>query len=226
MTPKKTLTSSSSSLSKPKIAVFDFSQKKVAKVEVNHQLWNVEVNQQVVHDVLVAQQACERQGTKKTKTRGEVSGGGKKPWKQKGTGRARHGSIRSPIWKGGGVVFGPTFQENYAKKINRKTYRKAICMILSDALANKQLFFWKDEDFLQPSTKKILEILTIFKFKKEKILFVVPDNFPNLLLSTNNLSWVTAINLVNINPYYLLNADKILIHSQLLPDLEKRLIYF
>ena len=137
----------------PKVAVYNQKGEKVEEINLNEEIWGVEVNKETLYDAIVMQRASLRQGTHKTKTRGEVSGGGKKPWRQKGTGRARHGSIRSPIWRGGGVVFGPQ-PRDYGYNINRKQRRIALISALSAIVNNKGLVVVDDLNLSTPKNKK------------------------------------------------------------------------
>ncbi len=204
--------------------VFNFENKQIGQIVLTNPVWKTELNEQIVHNVIISQQASWRLSTKKTKGRGEVSGGGKKPWRQKGTGRARHGSIRSPIWRGGGVTFGPTGQENYNKKVNRKIFRKALQMIFTNSLTNDKLIFWNDSDFKNPSTRELNNILKTMLLENKKVLFIMDKSKNNLFLSLRNLKKIKAITEIQLNPYDLVNADKILILEELIPTIEKKLI--
>ena len=136
-----------------KTKVYNLEGKETKEMELSDAVFNVKVKPSVVHEVFVAQRNNTREPWADTKNRGEVSGGGKKPWPQKGTGRARHGSIRSPLWKGGGVTFGPLSTRNYKTKINKKTRRVALRMCLTDKLANGALWVVEDFIFANPKTK-------------------------------------------------------------------------
>lgn len=203
--------------------IYNWKLEEVSSCNLNKAVWNLTTDPALVQQVVVAQQASWRVQSKKVKDRSEVSGGGKKPWKQKGTGRARHGSRRSPIWRGGGVTFGPTGEENYSQKVNKKVFSKAIKMLLSSFRQNRALFVWKDVDFDQPKTKKVVEFLKSLELEKEKILFVVDNSFMHLQLSLNNLQNVKMISAQTLNPYDLVNSDKLLIHDETLVAIEQRL---
>jgi len=143
--------------------VFDQTGKEIKKIGLNPSMFGVEVKESVVHQVMVAQMANFRVAIAHTKTRGEVRGGGKKPWKQKGTGRARHGSIRSPLWVGGGVTFGPRKERNFAQKVNKKMKRKALFMCLTDKV-NDNLFFVLDKlNIQQGKTREMVDIFRVLK---------------------------------------------------------------
>jgi len=152
-----------------KATVYNQSGQKVKEVELDPKVFNIEINPELVSQAVITLQANSRPNVANSKDRSEVSGGGKKPWRQKGTGRARHGSIRSPLWKGGGVTFGPTKVRNFSKKLNKKANRKAILMSLTDkALAEKIVLVDKFE-FSEAKTKKFFEILTNLKLRDQKV---------------------------------------------------------
>ena len=202
--------------------VYDFATKKLRKIVLDPKIWKKEVKKHLVQQVVVSQQASWRLlNRKRVKDRSDVSGGGKKPWKQKGTGRARHGSIRSPLWRGGGVTFGPTGKENYAKKSNRKVFRQALTMILGSFYQSQNLLLWKDQDFAEIKTKQVFDLLVKFNLLEKKVLFIVEQGFPNLLLSARNLKNVKVIFVQNLNPYDLVNSDKLLLQSSVVPFIEK-----
>ena len=142
-----------------KIAVYNLTGKETGSVELNDEIFNVVIKPEVVHQVYVSQAGNQRESIADTKTRGEVSGGGKKPWAQKGTGRARHGSIRSPIWVGGGVAFGPTSERNWKTKINKDTRRLAVKMCLTDKAQSGVLYVVEDFAFTDAKTKLMAEFL-------------------------------------------------------------------
>lgn len=144
------------------------------ELELADAIFDVAVKPEVVHEVYVAQMNNQREPWAHSKNRGEVRGGGKKPWKQKGTGRARHGSIRSPIWKGGGVAFGPLSIRNYTTKINKKTRRLALKMCLSDKLKNGALWVVEDFKFTEPKTKLFADFLKKLPAKQKSFLVLTP----------------------------------------------------
>lgn len=156
-----------------KIAIYNQQGEKTGEKQLNEVVFGVKVKPEVIHEVVVGQMANLRQPLAHTKTRSEVRGGGRKPWRQKGTGRARHGSIRSPLWIGGGVTFGPRKERNYKVKINKKVRRKAIFMILSDKVADNRLILLDKIELPEAKTKKLWEILKILN---EKIMTKVDDS--------------------------------------------------
>jgi len=172
----------------PKIQVFDQNLKKVKDLEINDSFFNLEVNDLLVSQVSDVLRSNLRKTISSTKTRSEVSGGGRKPWKQKGTGRARHGSNRSPIWVGGGITFGPNSERNFHKKINKKQKQKAFFMLVANKLRNNALIVVSDINFSEPKTKDVLDILSKTDFKNsESVVFATYVKKDNLSKSVNNL---------------------------------------
>lgn len=184
---------------------------KVGTIKLNGEIFGVEVNKDVLHQAVLTYLANRRQDTSKTKTRGEVRGGGKKPWRQKGTGRARAGSSRSPIWVGGGTVFGPTGTQNHTLSMNKKAHALALKSALSLKVSEKA-FIIVDEalelDGKTKSAKALLEVLGA----KGKVLLINDDN-KNLLLATQNLPNVLRVSQDNVSVYDLLNADQIVVEK-------------
>lgn len=188
-----------------KVAVLNQSGEKVKDIKLADSVFAVEPNMQVVYDVVNAQRAGMRQGTHKTKNRVEVSGGGRKPWRQKGTGRARQGSIRSPQWRGGGIVFGPT-PRSYAVKTNRKVVQTALKSLLSDRLANHNLVVVDQfllEDFKTKSLVAVLENLKV----NGKILVITEEEDFNLSLSGRNIPNVYVQTRSHLSVYDMINAN-------------------
>jgi len=142
-----------------KIKVYNQNGEESGKTELPSEIFDVKMNSDLVHQVVIAQMANQRQVIAHTKIRSEVRGGGRKPWRQKGTGRARHGSIRSPIWKGGGVTFGPRKERNFKKKINKKMRRKALFMVLSSKNKNREMVVLDDLKIEKPKTKEMIKII-------------------------------------------------------------------
>jgi len=185
------------------------------QIELPKDLFEVKVNPDLVYQVAVTQMANRRQGNAHTKGRGEVSGGGKKPWRQKGTGRARHASNRSPIWRHGGVVFGPKSEKVYGGKINKKMRRKALAMLLSAKLADNMLIMIDDLSVDQPKTKEMVQIIASIKknienFKKGSVLIALPGYEKNLVLASRNLEDVQTIEAAKLNVLDLLNSKYLL----------------
>lgn len=188
----------------PKIPVYTQEGASAGDVNASERVFGVKPDAALVHEVMVAQRANARRAIANVKTRGEVSGGGKKPWKQKGTGRARQGSIRSPQWKGGGVVFGPTSERNFSVKVNRKAKQKALFMALSDKLAHQQLIALESVH-VTGKTKVMADMMKKLPVGKTTLL-VAPQSTPMLVRMVRNLpnvKMVTAqsVNLIDVLQY-------------------------
>lgn len=188
-----------------KINVIDLNGKKVNDLEINEAIWNIEENNVVLKQALRLQMDSLRQGTADTKGRSEVSGGGRKPYRQKGTGHARQGSIRAPHYVGGGVVFGPT-PRNYSFKMNRKERRLALKSALSYKVADEKLVVVDSLDIATSKTKDALALLDTLKLNG-KVLFVSSHDAEKLYLATRNLGNVAVIMADEINVYDIVNAD-------------------
>lgn len=210
-----------------KIKVYNQAVEPLKDLELPAKVFGVEANNELLHQAVVAQMANARQVLADTKGRAEVSGGGKKPWKQKGTGRARAGSSRSPIWIGGGVTFGPTSDRNFKKKINQKMKQKALFMVLSDKLATEALVVLENLDFTEYKTKKFNEILTkieknVLKNERRNVLVVNESNEEKAKYSGRNLQGVKIINAENINLLDLLNYKNLVITENVVKSLVDR----
>ena len=190
----------------PQVAKYDTTGNQVGDIELDDRVFNQKINEDAVHQVVNAQLASIRQGTASTKTRGEVNGGGRKPWRQKGTGRARHGSIRSPLWVGGGIIFGPK-PRSYQQKINKKVKKLALRSILTDKLNHESILVVDDIQFEQPKTKQVVELLARLKLEGKKVIIVIPEKDANLYLSARNIPGVKTLLVEALNAYDLLNND-------------------
>ena len=206
----------------PKVAVYNQKGEKVEEINLNEEIWGVEVNKETLYDAIVMQRASLRQGTHKTKTRGEVSGGGKKPWRQKGTGRARHGSIRSPIWRGGGVVFGPQ-PRDYGYNINRKQRRIALISALSAIVNNKGLVVVDDLNLSTPKTKEMKKVLNNLNINDKKILMLTNEENENTILAARNIPGVKILETKGINVLDLVNHDFLLVAKDDIKEIEELL---
>jgi len=182
-----------------KITIYDQEGKEAGTTLLPKEIFDVKMNPDLIHQVVVSQMANRRKVIAHTKTRGEVSGGGKKPWKQKGLGRARHGSIRSPIWRHGGVVFGPTKEKVFTKKIPKKMKRKALFMTLSGKVKNNLLILLDKLKLEQPKTKFMSEILKKLPSKGKSSLIALPEMDKNLILAARNLPEVETIQVKDLN---------------------------
>ncbi|MFW6283361.1 MAG: 50S ribosomal protein L4 [Minisyncoccales bacterium] len=157
-----------------------------SKVETKKQVFDTDLNQDLIYQVTMAQRANRREGTAHTKGRSERSGGGAKPWAQKGTGRARHGSIRSPLWRKGGVTFGPNKERNYSKKINKKAKRKALFQVLSEKKRRGDFIVLNNIN-ISPKTKEMVNVLNNLKIKDESFLVATSEKNDNVIRATSNI---------------------------------------
>ena len=188
------------------VAVYNTDGQEVGTMELNDAVFGVEVNEHLVHMAVVAQLANKRQGTQKAKTRAEVSGGGKKPWRQKGTGHARQGSTRAPQWKGGGVVFAPT-PRDYTITLNRKEKRLALKSALTSRVQENKFLVVEDFGMEEIKTKKMAQ--TLKNLKAEKALVVAPENEKNTVLSARNIDNVKVASPKTINVYDILKYNTV-----------------
>jgi large subunit ribosomal protein L4 len=196
----------------PKVTVFNVSGSQVGELELAENIFGIEPNTHVMHSAVVLQQAAERQGTHKTKGRSEVRGGGRKPWKQKGTGRARQGSIRSPQWVGGGTVFGPT-PRTYGFKLPKKVRRLAIKSALSSKVIGNNIIVLDQLTFAAPKTKEFKSILNNLKADR-KALVVTANYEDNVALSARNIPGVKFVAADGINVRDVLVYDKLIITKE------------
>ena len=204
----------------PKLSVYNLSGQVAGEIELNDLVFGAEFNEAVVHQAVVMQQANERQGTSATKTRGMVRGGGRKPWKQKGTGHARCGSIRSSIWVGGGCTFGPS-PRSYAKKMPRKARRLALCCALSSKVAAGELVVVEGLAFDAPKTKNVANMLTAFEAAGKKALIITDGSNENVALSARNMPKVNTITNMGLNCVDILNANKIFLAKDVVEKIEE-----
>ena len=203
----------------PKVDVYDIKGKKVSDVELADSVFGIEPNEAVVHSVLVNYLANQRQGTQSTKTRAEVRGGGKKPWRQKGTGRARQGSIRAPQWIKGGIALGPK-PRSYKYTVNKKERRLAIKSLLSSKVLEKELTVVDKLELAEIKTKTMVKALADLKVEG-KTLIVLPENNKNVLMSARNIEGVKTITLNNINVFDLLKYNKLVLPLETVKKLEE-----
>ena len=200
------------------VAVYNTEGKEVDKLELNDSVFGVEINEHLVHMAVVAQLANKRQGTQSAKTRAEVRGGGRKPWRQKGTGHARQGSTRSPQWAGGGVVFAPK-PRDYSKKLNKKEKANAMKSVLTSKV-NEEKFIVLDEFKLDEiKTKKFVEVMN--NLEVAKALFVTKDNDKNIVLSAKNVPDVKTALTNTINVYDILKYDTVVITKDAVAAIEE-----
>ncbi len=205
----------------PKLSVYNISgQPTGEEIELNEEVFGVEFNEAVVHQAIVMQHANQRQGTAATKTRGFVRGGGRKPWKQKGTGRARAGSTRSPLWVGGGTVFGPQ-PRSYEKKMPRKARRLAIRCALSAKVAAGEMVVVDGLAFEEPKTKKVLAKITPITTAAKKALIITNGENVNVELSSRNMPKVTALSNACLNCFDLLHNNKVFLAKDAIARIEE-----
>ena len=204
----------------PTAAVYDMTNTKVGDIELSEDIFGVEINEGLVHQALVMQLASQRLGTHSTKTRGEVRGGGKKPWRQKGTGRARAGSRRSPLWRGGGTIFGP-HPRKYAFSMPRKQRRLALKCVLTDKLNEGNLIVLDKLNFDEPKTKKFVEFQKTFGVDGCKSLFITAELIENVTRSSNNLQNAKAIAELQLNVFDILHSDKLFLTKAAVAKIEE-----
>ena len=201
------------------VSVYNMEGKEVGTVELNDAVFGVKVNEHLVHMAVLQQLANNRQGTQKAKTRGEVSGGGRKPWRQKGTGHARQGSTRSPQWKGGGVVFAPV-PRDYSFKMNKKEKRAALKSVLSDKVAMSKLIVLDELKFDEIKTKKFKAVLENLKVE-DKALVVLGEKDDVVIKSANNLPFVQTALPGTINVYDILKAGTLILTKDAVTKIEE-----
>ena len=203
------------------ISVLNIKGEKVKDITLNETVFGIEPNDAVLYDAITLSRNNERQASANTKTRSEVSGGGRKPWKQKGTGRARQGSTRAPHWYHGGVVFGPTPDRNYTKKMNKKERKLALKSALSYKLIDSEMIVLDAFNLESNKTKEAIQILTNLKVNNEKTLIVVDKLDENLVLATRNLANVILLESNEINTLDVVSADRMLITENAIKQIEE-----
>ena len=203
----------------PSVKLYDMKAKEVGTLELSDALFNAEYNEAVIHQAVVARLANERQGTKSTLTRSEVRGGGAKPWRQKGTGRARQGSIRSPQWIKGGVVFAPKSRD-FSKKMNAKAKAVALFSALSQKIRDDEVIFVENIQVEQAKTKEMVAFLKAFNLEKT-VLLVMDNNDESVLRASANLAKVSTIPASQINTYDVVKNAKLVISKQAAQQIEE-----
>ncbi|MFH1479187.1 MAG: 50S ribosomal protein L4 [Candidatus Omnitrophota bacterium] len=207
----------------PVVDVYSLAGKKVDKFKLNQEVFNASTNRVLLHQVVNMHLANQRQGNASTKTRADVSGGGKKPWKQKGTGRARAGSNRSPLWRGGGTVFGP-HPRDYSYSLPKKAKKAALISSLSSKTKdNEILLLEKDLEIKAPKTKDITKILMALKVYSKKTLIIYSKNDDNVVLSCRNIKNLNIRNYTDFNVYDILTASKVIFSKDTHDAIVKRL---
>ncbi|SFA92942.1 large subunit ribosomal protein L4 [Acetitomaculum ruminis DSM 5522] len=203
-----------------KVSVYNMEGKEVDTIELNDSIFGVEIKEHLVHMAVVHQLANKRQGTQKAKTRSEVSGGGRKPWRQKGTGHARQGSIRAPQWKGGGVVFAPV-PRDYSFKMNRKEKRIALFSALTSRVEANKFIVVDELNLADVKTKNFAKVLGNLNVEGEKALVLYDGENKNLVLSSRNLPKVKAAKTEAINTYDILKYNTVVITKDAVKKIEE-----
>jgi len=203
----------------PKVALYNIKGEQVGDIELAEAVFGIEPNEAVVHEAVVMQLASLRRGTQSAKTRAEVRGGGRKPWRQKGTGRARAGSSRSPLWRKGGVVFAPK-PRDYAYHIPRKKARLAVKSVLSAKVRDGEIIVLEQLGFDAPKTKQMLDVLATLKVEP-KVLVVTAEPNENVSKSSRNIPGVKPLGVEGINVYDLVNYDRLMITKDAVARLEE-----
>ena len=201
-----------------KVAVYNMEGKEVDSIELNDSIFGVEINEHLVHMAVLQQLANNRQGTQKAKTRSEVRGGGRKPWRQKGTGHARQGSTRSPQWKGGGVVFAPT-PRDYTIRLNKKEKRAALKSALTSRVQDNKFIVVDEFKFDEIKTKKFQNVMD--NLKVSKALVVLGDNDQNTVLSARNIAGVKTAQAGTINVYDILKYNTVVATKAAVASIEE-----
>lgn len=204
----------------PQAVKYNTNGKEITDIELSDDIFNSKINEDVVHQVVTSQLAKFRGGNASTKTRSEVRGGGRKPWRQKGTGRARHGSIRSPLWVGGGITFGPK-PRSYDKKVNKKMKRIALRSVLSEKLQNESLMILDELSLDEIKTKNMINLLNDLGLEDRKVLIVLPEKDENIYLSARNIPHVKTLVLDGLNTYDLLDNEVILMSEEAVRKIEE-----
>ncbi len=192
----------------PIAGVYDIEKNKVSEIELSDAVFDADINEAVLYEVVKMQLASKRRGTAATKERGDISGGGKKPWRQKGTGRARAGTTRSPLWRGGGTVFGP-HPRDYAYKVPKKVRRKALVSALTLKLRGNKVVILRDFPLEEIKTKRFQEVVE--RFGWDKVLFILDKSYPILEKSSRNIKNVKMMRSEGINVYDLLNYEHVVL---------------
>jgi large subunit ribosomal protein L4 len=205
----------------PVVDVYNISRSKVGEASLRDDIFSIPVQGHILHEVVTMQRASRRSGTASTKGRAEVRGGGHKPWRQKGTGRARVGSSRSPLWRGGGIVFGPK-PRSYAYKVPKKVRRLALKMALSSKLANGQLLILDQYPYEAPKTKEFVKVME--NLQVDKALFVIAGDEEVLTLSSRNVPYVQVMRTEGLNVYDILRYDYLVVFQPAISQIEERLV--
>jgi len=204
----------------PQVTVYDTNGKQVGELQLNDKVFGAEVNKSLMHEVVVMHLARQRVGTAATKTRSMVRGGGRKPWRQKGTGRARQGSIRAPQWRKGGIVFGPQ-PRDFSYTMPKKARRAALCSALSAKVQSNNLIVLDDWQIDAPKTKEVVKVLKNLNLDGKKALIVTADNDAVMYKSARNIEKVAAMEARNLNTYEVLNYATLIMTKDAVAKVEE-----
>ena len=204
-----------------KYPVLNQKGEQVKEISLSEKIFGVELNKDLMYQVIVSQQANKRQGNAHTKTRAHVAGGGRKPWKQKGLGRARHGSSRSPLWKGGGTTFGPINEKIFKKSIPKKMKRKAMLMGLSSKIENKDLVLIDNIKISEAKTKLASVIFNNLIPEQKKTLIVLPNLSKDIILATKNIPYLKTIQAKDLNCLAILSCKNLIVLEDSIDVIEK-----
>lgn len=215
--------------SKLTMPIYNIQGEKTGIIELSEKTFGLKINNDLIYQAIAAQMAGRRTPLAHTKERGEVRGGGRKPWRQKGTGRARHGSTRSPIWRGGGITFGPRKEKVFAKKINKKAKRKALLMVLSSKVKDKELVVLDKLELKEPKTKLMAEIISKLFLPRGKagkkipksILIATPKKDKNIIRANHNLPYTKTIAADSLNIIDLLSFKYLFLDKEAIKAIEK-----
>lgn len=204
----------------PSATIYNQEGQATGKMDLNPKFFGVKIKPALVHEAVVAQMANARKNTGHTKTRGEVRGGGRKPWRQKGTGRARQGSIRSPQWVGGGIAHGPRNVRNFSVKVNKKMKRAALYMALSDKVADEKFLVLEPPVFVEPKTKLAASMIKKLPLGK-RTLFVIPSSNPTMLRMVRNIQSVKLVTANSLNLTDVVNSPTVMFQRDAIGAFEK-----
>ncbi|MBU1131646.1 50S ribosomal protein L4 [Patescibacteria group bacterium] len=202
-----------------KAKVYNQSGEVISEIELNPNIFEIPVKESLIQQVVEYLRSQSQQVLAHAKDRGQVRGGGKKPWKQKGTGRARHGSIRSPLWRGGGVTFGPNAERNFSLKLNKKMKKKALFMVLSDRAKADVIMILQKLELPESKTKEMIKLLQVLNLKKGTLLVIDKMN-ENIVRAANNIQGVNVITVNSLNVIDTLKANNLLFTADALKELE------
>ncbi len=205
-----------------KIDLLNLKGEKVKELKLNEEIFSITPNDKVLYDAIILARASLRQGTHSTKNRSEVSGGGRKPWRQKGTGHARQGSIRAVQWVGGGR-YGTPVPRDYSKKQNRKERRLALLSALSHKFSDNETIIMEELEFTTPKTKEMMNLLKTLKIADKKVLFVVADFSENVILASRNINNIALISANELNVLDLVNSDVVVFTNDAINKIEEAL---